>query len=93
MRGGNFSDRWRYLFAQFASLCNTVDAVSDMAVGGASERYGEQPFNATQAGQMLPAISDSGHIRKNRHGQCSFAAPMMAAFIQRLNDENDPDAR
>lgn len=92
MRGGNFSDRRLYLFAQFASLCNTDDAVSDMEVGGASERYGEQPFNATHAGQMLPAISDSGHIRKNRHGNVPLRL-RWAAFIQRLNDENDPDAR
>jgi hypothetical protein len=82
-RWARATDRRRDLLAVIAELPNCEMEFTVQEVVERSLESLEKPFRPSHVSQMFNTLCESGLIFKNRHGQYSFAVPLLDRFIRR----------
>lgn len=83
-RWSRITDRQRDLLIIAAKLPNSNSdfSIQDI-VAKSNELAGENKFKPSHANQILNKLIELGLIFKSRHGEYSFAVPMLADYIKR----------
>ena len=82
-RWARATDRQRELLTVAAALDNSHGEFTVQEIARLSRELLSSPFSPSHINQMLATLAKVGLIYKNRHGQYSFAVPMLDGFIRR----------
>jgi hypothetical protein len=76
-----------------ACLDSENEYFSAQEIAKESKRTLKKGFSPSHSIQLLQALNERGLVYRNKHGQYSFAVPMMAGFIRRQawNPSSQPD--